>query len=92
MPTLKSMKGEVIVVSLTSWVIEQKNSVIVTKLVEVENAGIWIEGRDLAKMLHNEKKLSIIPEMPLFFVPFAQIAWIHGSAEYPSLSEEHLGV
>jgi hypothetical protein len=92
MPKLNDLKGEDIVLCLTSWLIEQKNAVIVTKLVEIEDAGIWVEGRDVAKAIHDERQLAVIPKMPLFFVPFAQIAWIHGSADYPSLSEEKLGL
>jgi hypothetical protein len=71
---------------------KQKKAVIVTRLVEVESAGIGLEGRDLAKTPDVQKKISVIPKMPLFFVPSAQIAWIHGAADYPSLSEERLGV
>jgi hypothetical protein len=92
MPKLNDMKDEEIVLCVTSWLIEQKNAVIVTKLVEVEDAGIWVEGRDMAKAIHDERQLAVIPRMSLFFIPFSQIAWIHGAADYPSLSEEKLGV
>ena len=92
MPSLAELKGQAILVYLTCPLIEQKERVLTTKLVELEPSGIWIEGKDLAEYLHKTYKQGIIPKMPLFFVPFAQIAWISGSANYPSLSEKHLGV
>jgi hypothetical protein len=92
MPVLRELKGQDIVLCLTNLLIEQKHRIILTKLVEVEDAGIWVEGRDLAEFLHNLKQEAIIPRMPLFFVPFAQIAWISGSADYPSLSESKFGL
>ncbi len=92
MSMLEKLKDSEIVICLIHQVVEQKHPVMVTKLVEIENSGIWIEGRDLANFLHESKKLAVIPRMPLFFVPFTSIAWIAGSDDYPSLSEKHLGL
>jgi hypothetical protein len=92
MPSLRELKGETILVLLVHPLIEQKDKVLVTRLVEIEDSGIWIEGKDLAEYLHALTKQAIIPKMPLFFVPFAQVAWITGSADYPSLSDKRLGV
>lgn len=92
MPNLAELKGSQIVIRLVHPLVEQETEVILTKLVEIEVAGIWIEGRDLAKFLHNATRQAVIPKMPVFFVPFAQVAWITGSADYPSLSEKHFGL
>ena len=92
MPTLHELKGTTVILRLMSPVIEQKHDVLTTRLVEIENHGIWIEGRDLANYFHESENVAMVPKMPLFFVPFAQIAWIHGSADYPSLSEKQLGI
>ena len=92
MPRVEELKGETIVIWLLHGPVEQKHPVVVTKLVEVEQSGVWIEGKDLAEHLHAEFKLSIVPKMPIFFVPFAQIAWISSSADYPSISEKALAL
>jgi hypothetical protein len=92
MPTLEDLKGKEIIVCLVRRILEQGDQVLVTKLVSVESSGIWIEGRNLAKYLHDDLKHSILPRMPLFFVPFAQVRWIFDSADYPSLSEKGLGL
>jgi len=92
MPQLAELKGQEIVVWLVHMVIDQTTNVMLTRLVDIEPNGIWIEGRDLASHLHNLTQSGIVPRMPLFFVPFAQIGWICGSADYPSLSETRLGL
>lgn len=92
MSRLEGMKGKDIVTAMIRPLVEQKNPVLVTKLVDIESGGIWVEGKDLAEFFHAEFKQSIIPRMPIFFVPFAQIAWVSGSADYPSLSEKGLGL
>jgi hypothetical protein len=92
MPRLEDLKGKDIVILLLTPLMDQTRKVIATKLVEIEISGLWLEGKDVAKSMHETHKLAIIPRMPLFFVPFAQIGWIMGSSDYPSLSEEHLGL
>jgi hypothetical protein len=92
MPRLEELKGHPIVILLIHPLMEQKTQVISTKLVDVETSGVWLEGKDLADCLHEYSKQAIVPKMPLFCVPFAQIAWINGSADYPSLSEKRLGL
>lgn len=92
MPSLQELKGTVVVILLIHPLMEQKTKVLYTKLLEIENSGIWLEGKDLADCLHEFMKQSVIPRMPVFFVPFAQSAWITTSADYPSLSEMRLGL
>lgn len=92
MPKLDDLKGSDVVMFLNQPLIEQEKPVICTRLVDVDDNGIWIEGRDLANFLHEEVQRGIIPKTPLFFVPFAQVGWILGSAGYPSLSEKALGL
>jgi hypothetical protein len=89
-PRIDELKGSNIVLYLLHGLVEQKHPVLVTKLVDVEQSGIWIEGKDLADYFHTEFKLSMVPKMPIFFVPFAQVAWISSSADYPSISEKAL--
>jgi len=92
MQRLGDLVGSEVVMSLVHPILEQPENITVTKLTGVEDSGIWIEGRDLANTLHESKQMAIIPKMPLFFVPFSQIAWIVAGADYPSLSESNLGV
>jgi len=91
MPKLIDLKGQTIVLYLMQPLIEQKYHVVATRLVEIEDNGLWIEGKDLAEHLEKTFKQSI-PKMPIFFVPFAQIGWIASGADYPYLSEISLGV
>jgi hypothetical protein len=93
MSHFEEMKGkEIIVASWRQALLEEKDLIIVTKLIDVELSGIWVEARELAKVMHERFKESIIPRMPIFFVPFAQIASVSDSADYPSLSEKGLGL
>ncbi len=91
MPNLSDLKGQKILVNLLHRIIEQKQNMLVTQLVDVEPGGIWIEGTDVAEYLQTTLKQPL-SQTPVFFVPFAQIAWISSSADYPYLSEKSLGL
>jgi hypothetical protein len=92
MPRLNDLKGQQIVICISGpALMEQRHPVLLTKLIEIEDGGVWIEGTDLADFIHEGQRQSVIPKMPIFFVPFSNIAWIHGSADYPSISEKLLG-
>jgi hypothetical protein len=91
MPNLSDLKGNKIVIKLLHPVIEQKHSVLVTQLVDIEPSGIWIEGTDAAEYLQAALKQPL-SQTPIFFVPFAQVAWIASSVNYPYLSEKSLGL
>ncbi len=92
MSRLASLKGERVVMLLVSTILEQSHPVLNVRLVDIEDAGIWIEGEDLAKYIHERYKQAAIPKMPIFFVPFSQVGWIHYGADYPSLSEKGFGL
>lgn len=92
MPRLAELKGQNILICLLhQHLIEETDRVIVTRLVELENSGIWIEGKAAAEYLHKTFKKPM-PKTPVFFVPFAQISWILSTADYPYLSEKSLGL
>jgi hypothetical protein len=91
MPSLSELKGQKVAMLLLHPLIEQKDNMIVTSLLEVEPNGVWIEGTDIAEHLQSQFKKPL-PKTPIFFVPFAQIAWISSSADYPYLSEKSLGL
>jgi len=92
MPHLEELKGQRVIMHLLASLIEQKNRILSTVLVDVEPAGIWIEGPDLAAFLHERFKKNALPKTPVFFVPFSQVGWIFSTADYPSLSEKGLGL
>ena len=92
MTRLEQLKGKRVTLCLTHLLIEQSDSILVTTLVDVEAAGVWVESPEMTKTIHAVAKNAMLPNTPIFFVPFAQIAWILSAAGYPSLSEEGLGV
>ena len=92
MPRLDQLKGRKVTLCLTHLLVEQSDRILITTLVDVEAAGVWIESPEMNKAIHAIAKTAMLPKTPIFFVPFAQIAWILSSADYPSLSEEGLGL
>ena len=90
MPSLEGLKGQTIFIRLHSQLIEQKSPVVTTKLIAIDTFGVWIEGRELANYFHETEKVWMVPKMPIFFVPFSQIALICSNADYPSLSETQI--
>jgi hypothetical protein len=92
MSRLDQLKGKKVTLRLTHLLIEQSHPILITTLVDVDSAGIWIESPEMNKTVHAMTKNAMLPDTGIFFVPFAQVAWILSSAGYPSLSEEGLGV
>jgi hypothetical protein len=64
---------------------------VVVKLVAVDEAGIWVESRDATEHWMRELKITNLTKALAWFLPYAQIAWILGSEDYPSLSEKSIG-
>ena len=91
MPSLAALKDQKIVIQLVHPLLEAKNLIIATHLLEVEASGIWIEGKDVAEFMQKHLNTAL-PRTPIFFVPFAQIVWIYSSADHPYLSEKSLGL
>jgi hypothetical protein len=91
MPNLSDLKGQKIIIHLLHPIIEQKQPILITQLIDIEPNGIWIEGTDVAEYLQTALKQPLL-KTPVFFVPFAQIGWISSSVDYPYLSEKSLGL
>lgn len=91
MKKLEELVSEQIMLRLLHPILEIEHSVLWTKLVAVELSGVWIEGNAFAEAMQNKFKQPVA-KTPLFFVPFAQIAWIFAVADYPYLSEKSLGL
>ncbi len=91
MKTLAEMIGEEFVLQTVHQLLNEEHPVIVTKLMAVDEGGIWVEGRGLAKFMAETFKQTV-PKMPVFFVPYAQIVWILNNADYPHLYEKGLGL
>jgi hypothetical protein len=92
MPRLEQLKGKLVAICLTHLLIEQSDSILVTTLVDIEGAGVWVESPKLTKTILALAETAMLPNTPIFFVPFTQIAWILSAADYPSLSEEGFGL
>jgi hypothetical protein len=91
MPKLADLHGQEIAIRLVRPLVGQKQPMLFTRLVEIEPSGIWIEGTDFAEYAQAKLKKPLA-KTPVFFVPFAQIAWIASYADYPYLSEQSLGL
>lgn len=58
------------------------------KLLAVENAGIWVESPQTNQDILSEIGATMTPNSMTFFLPFAQISYILGSRDVPSISEK----
>jgi hypothetical protein len=90
--TLQELKGQHIVAKISGLTIGSTASVHILKLVEIEDAGIWVESEEFTKYLLTLAKLATTPKAPVFFVPYAQICWIFAGADYPALLEKGFGL
>ena len=91
MKTLEELVGDQVMLRLLHPILEIEHPILWTKLLAVEQQGVWIEGNDFAEAMQAKFKQPL-PKTPLFFVPFAQIGWIFSVADYPFLSEKSLGL
>lgn len=89
MPTLEGLIGHSIVIR--SVPLHEEHPVKV-KLVGIENGGLWIESQDATNHWLAEMKQQATPKTLVWFLPYAQIAWIMGSGDYPALSEKAFGL
>jgi len=89
MPQLTSLVGRSVFVR--SHVLDEEKPVLV-KIVDVEESGLWIEWQAKTDEILQLLNVQTAPRTPIFFLPFAQIAWLHAWLEMPSLSEKGFGV
>jgi len=97
MPTLQELKGQRVLAKISGLIgqTDETGKAIpaeILRLVEIEDAGIWVESERFTKYLLTLTKLSTTPRSVVFFVPFAKIDWILSSADYPSLLEKSFGL
>jgi hypothetical protein len=71
--------------------IKEEHPVFV-KLIAVDDGGIWIESQDATESFMRQVKRTSLPKTLVYFLPYAQIAWIMGTEDYPSMSEKSLGL
>jgi hypothetical protein len=88
MPSLKECVGNDILIRATC--LDDKP--VFVKLIEVEAGGIWIESQVKTNEILKYLNAASAPRTPVFFLPFAAIAWISYWIEGPALSEESFGV
>ena len=92
-PTVKTLSEMVGETTLVRSVVLDQQHPVVAKLIAVENGnGIWVECQEITEHWLAEFKMSTTPRTLVWFVPFAQIAWILGAEDYPALSEKSFGV
>jgi hypothetical protein len=90
MPNLADLKGEKILIHLLYPLLESKTNVLTIRLIDVESAGLWLEGSHFADYAE-EKYKQPATKTPVFPVPFSQILWVLSSLDEPYLSEKSLG-
>lgn len=82
MKTLAEMVGQTVL--MRSVVLDEADPVVV-KLHAVENGnGIWVESQRLTEFYTAELEEGAPPRTLVWFVPFAQIAWIMGTRDHES--------
>jgi hypothetical protein len=62
------------------------------KLLAVDTGGIWIESQDITEHWLAQFKQTTMPKTFVWYLPYAQISWILGTEDYPSISEKSLGL
>jgi len=88
-PSLQEMVGQTAVIR--SIPINETRPALV-KLLAIENGGIWVESQDATEHWLSEVGRQASSRTLAWFLPFAQIAWIMGSSDYPALSEKAFGL
>ena len=88
MRSLKSMIGEVLVARIPAL---DRQSMVIVKLLKVENTGIWIESQAFTERMLARFRAVASPNTLVLFIPFEQIEFIVNSADIPCFSEKALG-
>lgn len=89
MPSLQELIGHTVVIRS---VVLHEERPTTAKLLSLEQGGIWVESQEATEHWLREVKRQATPRTLVWFVPYAQVAWIMESADYPALSEERFGV
>lgn len=85
MPRVRDLIGQKI--SLRSPILSEE-SLTSAKLVDVDEAGIWIEYPPFMESILKAAKASQSPKTVVIFLPYAQVHCIVASEDYPYLSEK----
>ena len=88
-PSLEELIGQSVVIR--SIPINETRPALV-KLLSVENGGVWVESQEATDHYLSEIGRQASAKTLAWFLPFAQIAWIMGSSDYPALSEKAFGL
>lgn len=89
---LERLIGQEITIQLLNRALSGSSEPAVAKvtLVGVEESGLWIETEFYTNLILNDR--AVMEKTPIFFVPFSQIGFVCHLADYPTLSEEKLGL
>ncbi len=83
MPTLPELVGQRVLIRTLAL---DDSKAVPVKLVGVENGGVWIESQSKTNELLELSGRASLPKTPVFFLPFATIAWISSWAEVPAFA------
>jgi hypothetical protein len=89
MPSLSELIGTSIIIR--SIPLHEEHPVSV-RLHAVETGGIWVESQNATDHWLHQMKVASTPKTFVFFLPFAQIAWIMSTVDSPALSEQAFGL
>lgn len=84
MPSLVDLIGSSIIIR--SVPIDEQHPAMV-KLHAVESSGIWIESSKAIESMLQTLNRTSAPKTLIFFLPFAQIAWIMSTLDVPYISD-----
>lgn len=87
MITLKSLIGKEIVAWVPAW---NQKVWLKLKLVNVEQAGIWVESTDMQEFALENSGVTSSPKTAVLFLPFSSIVHVLASLDEPYLSDRML--
>jgi hypothetical protein len=85
--SLKSLIGQRITAWVPAW---NQKTWLHFKLVNVEEAGIWVESKDAQEFAMEDSGVTASPKTAVFFLPFSSIVHVLASMDEPYLSDRML--
>ena len=88
-PNLKSMEGELVLVSIPAL---GKKDMYLVRLHSVENSGVWIECQDYTNRMMKRFGMIASKSTLVMFIPFQGLKFLLGCVDSISLSETAFGL
>ena len=85
----KDYIGDVLLMLAPRWHPTELQTV---KLLGVESRGLWVENQEMTNAILQRFKSPASPRSVVFFLPFAEIAFVIAGADAPSLDEKAFGL